>query len=572
MTPQRFSQIRSIFEDVLAHPAESRESRLAELTGSNHTLREDVLRLLAAHGASGALIDIPLAGTPSDRDEATKTEGAVEPSPDGADLGHLPIGYLVAGRYRVERELTRGGFGLVYVSRDLQLHDRAVVVKVLQRRAMDSWTIRKFHDEAAALARIDHPGVVGALDSGTLSDGRPFLVMQFVEGITLRVALREGALPIQRASSIILQIGQALAAAHATGVVHRDLKPENIMLQSVSEGDRVRLIDFGIARLYEAGETSGHTRIAGTPPYMAPEQLGGLPGPASDVWAFGAVTYEILTGHPPFARGGLAQFDAAGRDAPIPPSTCRQNLSPRVDGLILAALEIQPERRPANAAQFARELAAAVLESPDPGRWWGTRTRLTFAFAMIVVLAGATAIWHQISAKSVPPHQTAITNGTVLSAPEFGFIVRHRTGAIQVAASGAPFSAEDQFRIHARTREGGYYYVLSETHNSQRERTALSLLYPAPAVSGFAAAGNELLIPGQSWFVFEGPSVQQVWLVWSRGMVPELEQLRVWLNKRDGGAIGNDALRERIIDLLRQWQARKGKAGVIAVEATVEAR
>ena len=109
--------------------------------------------------------------------------------------------------------------------------------------------MRRFHDESEALARIDHPGVVGALDSGTLADGRPFLVMQFIDGVTLRTALSAGRLPLNRASSILRQIGHALGAAHRNGIIHRDLKPENIMLQTSAEGDRARLIDFGIARL-----------------------------------------------------------------------------------------------------------------------------------------------------------------------------------------------------------------------------------------------------------------------------------------------------------------------------------
>jgi serine/threonine-protein kinase len=171
---------------------------------------------------------------------------------DGA--ADLSAGQLLKDRYIIERELGRGGFGAVYLARDQQLHSKQVVVKVLLGEASkDSWTQRKFQQELEALARIDHPGVVGILDVGQTPTGQAFLVMQFVEGVTLRSIIQSGGIDLGRAAHILRQIGQALDAAHEKGVVHRDLKPDNVMLLSPAKGEEhVKLIDFGIAAVKQS--------------------------------------------------------------------------------------------------------------------------------------------------------------------------------------------------------------------------------------------------------------------------------------------------------------------------------
>ena len=147
-----------------------------------------------------------------------------------------------------------------------------------------------------ALSRIDHPGVVGVLDTGLTAEGKQFLVMQYIEGQTLRSAIGKGGVSLQRAATIIRQIGQALAAAHEKGVWHRDLKPANIMLQTLGGEDHVKLIDFGIAGIQDSQFSGEKTQVAGTLSYMAPEQLSGHPCAASDTYALGVVAHEILTG------------------------------------------------------------------------------------------------------------------------------------------------------------------------------------------------------------------------------------------------------------------------------------
>ena len=274
-----------------------------------------------------------------------------EPDGDAA----LSAGQLLKDRYAIERELGRGGFGAVYLARDQQLLSKQVVVKVLLGEASkDSWTQRKFQQELEALARIDHPGVVGILDVGQTPSGKAFLVMQFVEGVTLRSIIQSGGIDMRRAAHILRQMGQALDAAHEKGVVHRDLKPENVMLLSPAKGEEhVKLIDFGIAAVKhsQVQANAESTRIAGTYAYMAPEQLMGKPVAASDVYSFGVIAFELLTGQrPETVPEGIKPL----------PRELRPSLPEAAERAIVKALAFHVEGRYANPRAFGDELAGAL--------------------------------------------------------------------------------------------------------------------------------------------------------------------------------------------------------------------
>jgi class 3 adenylate cyclase/tRNA A-37 threonylcarbamoyl transferase component Bud32 len=278
---------------------------------------------------------------------------------------------LLKGRYRIERELGRGGFGVVYLARDEQLHARQVVVKVLLNRDLDdAWVLKKFRGEVEALARIDHPSVVAALDTGQLPDGTPFLVMQHVNGITFRAAMTNGVLTLGVLAELVRQIGRGLAAAHALGVIHRDLKPPNVMIQQTGPGEWLaKIIDFGIATVRSGGKASADkTVIAGTIAYMAPEQLAGKPVAASDVYALGAMMYEALTGRLPFFPESPLELYALQREGvQRRPSELNRQLPASVDEVLLATLAFEADLRP-GPAEFADALARALgarAEAPD---------------------------------------------------------------------------------------------------------------------------------------------------------------------------------------------------------------
>jgi class 3 adenylate cyclase/predicted Ser/Thr protein kinase len=271
---------------------------------------------------------------------------------------------VLNGRYRLLRAIGEGGFGKVYLAEDTQLLQRQVVVKIL-RSSHDQWFLKKFNQEMEALTRLDHPGVVGILDTGRTSEGQPFLVMQFIKGETLRDALEAltAPMPLVRFANLIRQIAEALEAAHQQGIWHRDLKPENIMLQTSAGAERARLIDFGIAGVmnstFQQG-TSG-THAAGTIEYMAPEQMEGRPQPESDIFSLGIIAYEMATGR----RASISTRFVGQPGGPPKPRQLRPELSQALEDLILQSVSSDPAARPRSSKAFAEALAASmVIASP----------------------------------------------------------------------------------------------------------------------------------------------------------------------------------------------------------------
>jgi serine/threonine-protein kinase len=296
----------------------------------------------------------------------------VAPAPVGNKPAVLAPGTPLGGRYRIEKELGGGAVGVVYLAHDQKLHDRKVVIKLLRERWDDSgqkeYFEKKFNEEIAALSRIEHPGVVGALDVGELDDGRSYLVMQYVHGKTLRTQIGPHGMELSRVANLFRQIGQALTAAHKRGVLHRDLKPENIMLQMSDDDDDEysKLIDFGIATVIDELTPAGikTTTVAGTALYMAPEQLEGKPEAASDIYALGVVAYELVTGQLPFNPDSpyqLLEMQRAG--VRVKPRELRPSLPESAQEAILKALSFAPQDRYGSAKEFTNALVSALTEN-----------------------------------------------------------------------------------------------------------------------------------------------------------------------------------------------------------------
>jgi len=302
--------------------------------------------------------------------EKTTEQTSVDSTPFDPDP---LIGSMLDRRYLVKRKLGHGGFGVVYLASDEKMMSRLVVVKaLLDERISSEWSVRKFKQEMEALARIDHPSIVGIFDSGQLDNGKPFLVMQYVDGTSLRALIKPEGIDLRRAANIIRQTGRALSAAHDRGILHRDLKPENIMVQTLSDGEeQVKVIDFGVAKIKNSvlsSSTVGEHTV-GTVLYMSPEQLKAEPmTAASDVYCFAVMGYEMLTGrrpNNPDSAFQLLEMQRAG--VRLNPRELRPNLSPAAEAILLKALSFNPNERYEKAREFGDALSTALLgEIDDP--------------------------------------------------------------------------------------------------------------------------------------------------------------------------------------------------------------
>jgi len=305
---------------------------------------------------------------------------------EGSTVVDPLIGQTLNNKYRIEQPLGIGGMGTVYRARHL-LIDRAVAVKVLNQRLFEDEAARaRFQREAKAAGRLQHLNAVAVTDFGQTSAGYVYIVMELLEGRTLREILaKEAPLETARAVSLMLQASAAVAAAHEAGVIHRDLKPANIFVtQSADAPSIVKVLDFGIAKL--AAETLDEddpqtlTQIGamiGTPRYMSPEQCSGLElTPAADVYSLGVILYEMLTGTVPFSGSSpLAIAVKQTSEYPRPPKEIVAAIPDDLEKVVLHALEKDPKYRPSNAAEFRRELLEvaeklglehhALISSPD---------------------------------------------------------------------------------------------------------------------------------------------------------------------------------------------------------------
>jgi serine/threonine protein kinase len=264
------------------------------------------------------------------------------------------------GRYRVDELLGSGGMALVYRGHDAKLQ-RPVAIKLLADNLSGDDTFRRrFVREARTVARLTHPNVVRIYDVGEV-EGRPYFVMELVEGETLANRLRRhGRLPVDEAVRIAIAVCGGLEHAHRAGLVHRDVKPHNLLL---TPDGGVKIVDFGIARSLDATAITESGSIVGTAAYLAPEQACGVElTPATDVYALGVVLYEMVAGHTPFDVETLAQVLHAGRRVP-PVSTIAAEAPATLDDIVRKCLARDPSRRP-TVAELSQRLHAIAAELP----------------------------------------------------------------------------------------------------------------------------------------------------------------------------------------------------------------
>jgi serine/threonine-protein kinase len=325
---------------------------------------------------------------------------------------HPSLRASLAGRYDIERELGEGGMATVYAAHDVR-HGRHVAIKVMRPEVVTSLGSERFLSEIKLTAQLQHPHILGLIDSGTFSDdsgARPYYVMPLIAGETLRTRLaREGPLPIPDAVAVLTEIADALVCAHGGGIIHRDIKPENILL---SQGHAV-VADFGVAKALHQSLDSAHLTqtglSVGTPAYMAPEQVVADPGidGRADLYALGVIAYEMIAGRPPFDGPSVAAMVKLSltADAPLLRATV-PNCPERLSSLVASLLEKDPAKRPQTALEVRERLRSIAVQpvaerSPVPAS--GPRRRKVLGAVALLAAGALVALWRpwQPSARGI---------------------------------------------------------------------------------------------------------------------------------------------------------------------------
>jgi serine/threonine protein kinase len=552
MTPEIYEQVCRICYDSLQIEVDRRSGFLDHACAGDASLRCEVEAMLAYERQAESFLDTPAL--------LIAASHAAEALADS-----FAPGITLDGRYLIDKELGQGGICAVFLARDRKLHYTPVVIKVLlkswQQSSRKAWLEKKFKEEIAALARIDHPGVVRALDVGELPDGRSYLVMQYVAGENLRSVMVPEGMELERMAKLIRQIGQALAAAHRQGVIHRDLKPENIMLQSVGDEEYVKLIDFGIATVYEITDAAAGTRtteVVGTRSYVAPEQLRGKPVPASDIYALGVIAYEMATGQRPFDSESIFQiYELQRAGVRVKPCELRFTLSEAAQSVILKALSFSPEERFANAKEFTDSLADALTGGsscvPPPRVFAKRRSWLLISALTTVAVIGFLALQY-LGISNVADLGQDRTAPVAASERHLSYSIEGRRNPRRnpraqpfAMFDNFIFSAGDEIRFYINSSQSGSLYVINEGPTQTDGLPNFNMLFPDTETNGGLAkirAGQMVQIPRpsgneqQDWFVFDQEEgVEKIWLVWSERVVPELETVKGWANPKDQGTV-----------------------------------
>lgn len=585
-TGERHRRVEELFHAALARGAGERAAFLADACAGDSSMRAEVERLLDADASSDTFLETPALGP-------RLYETAASPEPQA----RIKPGETLNGRWVVGEELARGGIGAVYLARDSRLLNRPVVVKTLLDESLrNEWKVKKFKHEMEALARVEHRGIVGVLDAGEAPDGTPFLVMQYVEGVSLASVISPGGMELRRVAGLVAQMGEALHAAHEAGVIHRDLKPGNVMLRLAGTADEeVKLIDFGIAKVFNPQVTTATATslVVGSLAYMAPEQLRAEPlGAASDIYALGVIAYELVTGRKPFEPSTpyqLLEMQRAG--VGVPPRRLRPDLPEAAQALMLRALSFRREDRPQNAREFGEALARA-LDGPVPGGPGRTarspsgleaaaahgsrgvgrgmmvrRAPVLVAVLLLTLVAGA-VLFRQFRPQEPPAPQPPVALRTL----SYWIVVqKYRNGKPYKDAFRLPreilFEEDDRMRVGVVSPQSGYLYIVNEGPLSVGGRPDFNLLFPTPTANDGAALltpGRPVIIPeeGRKPFRLDAQQgTEKLWLVYSARSIDEFEAVRGVVNApQRGGEIGDPAQAAAVEKFLREHAASQPQA------------
>ena len=489
-----------LFGEALELQPERRAAFLDQACRGAPELRRLVEALLRDNQLAGSFLAEPI---------LTPDGGATVSSVQSASH-HLSAGTKL-GRYSIVEPLGAGGMGVVYRARDEKL-ERVVAIKLLAPGMFTGDEARRrFHKEALALAKLSHAHIAAVYDVGE-QDGIDYIVMECVPGESLAAKLKSGPLTVKDATSITLQIAEALEEAHEQGVIHRDLKPANVM---ITPKGRVKVLDFGLAKLLavardptvSVAETRG---LIGTPLYMSPEQAREQNLDArTDLWNLGVIYYELLTGRAPFrADSSMAVLRAITDEAPAPLRQLRPDVPPLCEQIVSHALEKNPDRRYQSATEVIRDasdllsqLSTTSLDQEKPA----TRAKrsLSVAVAVALLLAITAGLWlyyrssrkHWAREEAIPQAESLLAQNKPLAA--FLLLARPRNTCRRILSSSKsptrtlpsprsprhPPEQRSRFRITSRRTLPGAFLVRRPWQISACRRDTFAGRFPSPAAA-----------------------------------------------------------------------------------------
>ena len=572
MESAEWDRIQQIYFATLAMTRPERRKFVVAHCQQDPVLFVEVNSLLDAHDSSETFLEPPifelglkLIAALNRSDEIARANAA-----DGL------AGKIIDARYLIEGELGKGGMGNVYLARDLTLYGRPVVIKfLLEALQRDPYVVKKFSQEVEALSRIDHHGVVTVLGAGKLADGKLYLVMQYVDGVTLRSQITTDGIAFERAASILRQVGDALEAVHDKRILHRDLKPENIMLQVLKDGtELVKLVDFGIAKVKDSaiGPSTANDVSTGSVAYMSPEQLRGSEKitAASDIYVMAVIAYEMLTGRRPFnpnSPGHLLELQRAA--VRVKPTDLRPNLRTETQAIILRGLDFDATLRYQSAAEFGCSLARSLMDEENKDvrirsvtsltGHSSTGTYMTVIASILVVVIVCVGFFFYYTSK--------IRNGAAFAATR-SFIYSLTIQRMQdqsfyeesfETTGQEVFENGDKFRLNLSSSAPGYLYLFKE-ESSESNGSSFTILYPTRDTND----GSATLGAGQwvrtNWHTFKGKAgTENFWIVWSTSSILQLEAAKTNAFGQPDGLVTAedlDTVKSRLVELRAQVKTR----------------
>lgn len=596
--PERWEDIKSLFEGALELDPLKRPSYLQN-NADDPSVRAEVERLLAEYEEDKDFLSKPLLDAGAEKQEHH-------------DL--LP-GKTIAGRFRIVRFIAVGGMGEVYEAEDLELRER-VAIKTVPTRLLKPKALSDLRREVQLARKVTHPNVCRIFDlfrepGGSEQQQTLFVSMELLHGRTLAKGLDEGgALDVRTAAPLIRQLASGLIAAHEVGVIHGDLKPGNVFLVDARRpNERVRVVitDFGLAipsldfapsSLATLSNLGNDGSIRGTLAYMAPEQLEGRRATvASDVYAFGVVIYEMMTGSRPFLDDKPPLLiNAILNRRPATPSSLRSTISKHFDKIILKALEKDPLSRYRSADEVLKALESGVFNeqaanvdepdqheardieetaiagirkiSPSPHGAGNIRLISTLVIGIALALVGMLGLlgYHRLfSGEQLG--RTLVHARPILTFYLMAQRYQHGepVGDPQMVSDEQPFSAGIGIQLVFRIEEPGYLYVFNEGPGSTVSNPVFNILFPSsPTTVGTGQLGHsqDVKIPSNGSLLFDNQrGAEKVWLIWSSQSLSDLESLTKWANPQDRGRVGDRSQAQNIKSFLSHSDAFSPQIG-----------